>query len=177
MKKLQQGSKAIRFEKHDLDGNIVSLDDFKGQKVLLAFFRKAACPFCNMAIRELILAHDELERKGIKVIALFASSKEDVEKYAGKQNPPFPIIPDKKFSIYKKYGIDVSYIGMMKTMFNPVKIYKAIRGGFFSLKTTTENPVLPAEILIDEHQIIHRAYYGKNFDDHLPISEIIQWNK
>ncbi len=176
MKKLEKGNAAIPFKSKDLDGNIVDLQGFKGQKVLLTFFRKAACPFCNMNLQELIKRNAEFESKGIKVVTLFASSKEDVMKYAGKQNPPFPIIPDADYKIYGKYGVDISYAGMMKSMLNPMQNFKAMTGGFFSLKSMTEDPVIPADFLIDENQNIHRAYYGKDFDDHIPVAEVLAWN-
>lgn len=176
MKKLKEGNPAISFKAKDLNGNTVDLKDFKGQKLLLSFFRKAACPFCNMGLQELIRKHEEFKNKGIKVITFFASSKEDVLKYAGKQNPPFPIIPDADFDIYGKYGVEVSYLGMLKSMLNPVQNFKAMTGGFFSLKTLTEEPVIPADFLIDENQKIHKAYYGKDYDDHLSVSDILTWN-
>lgn len=176
MKKLIEGDVAISFKATDLDGNVVDLKDFKGQKLLLSFFRKATCPFCNMGLQQLIRRADELENNGIKIVTLFASSKADVLKYAGKQNPPFPIIPDGSFNIYGKYGVEVSYLGMLKSMANPAKVFKAITGGFFSLRSMVEEPVIPADFLIDENQIIHKAYYGKDYDDHIPISEVLAWN-
>ncbi|MFK7936488.1 MAG: peroxiredoxin family protein [Saprospiraceae bacterium] len=176
MTKLKEGTPAIPFKTTDLNGKVVNLSDYKGQKLLLTFFRKAACPFCNMGMRELIKKHKELENKGIKVISLFASSKEDVLKYAGKQNPPFPIIADGDFNIYEKYGVEVSYIGMMKTMLNPIQNFKAMTGGFFNTKSMSEDPVIPADFLIDEEQNIHRAYYGKDYDDHLSVAEVLAWN-
>jgi peroxiredoxin Q/BCP len=176
MKKIKEGSAAISFKASDLNGNSINLEDFKGQKLALIFFRKASCPFCNLGLQELIRRYEELENKGIKVVTLFASSKEDVLKYAGKQNPPFSIIPDGDFKIYEKYGVEVSYIGMLKSLFKPVKMFKAVSGGFLSFKSMTEEPVIPADFLIDENQKIYKAYYGKDYDDHMPISEILTWN-
>lgn len=176
MNKILEGTSAIQFKAKSIDGNVVDLKDYKGKKILLSFYRKAACPFCNMGIQELIKKHDEFENRGIKVLVLFASPKEEVIKYAGKQNPPFPIIPDGEFELYGKYGVGLSYIGMMKSMFNPLKVVKALTGGFFNLKTMTDEPVIPADFLIDENQNIHKAYYGKDYDDHIPVSEVLAWN-
>lgn len=175
MKKFESNQTAVQFKSTDIYGKKIDLKNYQGQKVLLSFFRKAACPFCNMAIQQLIKRHSEFETKGIKIIALFASTKDDVMKYAGKQNAPFPIIADEKFAIYGKYGIGLSYGGMLKTLLNPVKVWKAINGGFFSLRTIPQDPVLPAEILINEDQTVQRAYYGNDYDDHLPVDEILQW--
>lgn len=128
------------------------------------------------SIRQLLHLATTLEKNNIKVITFFASSKEEVLKYAGKQNPPFSIIPDKDFEIYEKYGVEVSYLGMMKTMLNPFQNFKAMTGRFFSLKTMAEEPVMPADFLIDGSQKVYKAYYGKDYDDHIPVSEILAWN-
>jgi len=154
MKRLQKGTSAIHFKSLDLNGNIIDLKDYKGKKLLISFFRKAACPFCNMGLQQLIKRHKEFEEKGIQVITLFASSKEEVLQYAGKQNPPFPIIADGDFEIYGKYGIETSYLGMMKTMLNPVQNFKAMTGGVFSMKAFKDDPVIPANFLINENQEI-----------------------
>ncbi|MEM6377348.1 MAG: peroxiredoxin family protein [Bacteroidota bacterium] len=175
MKKLESSQTAVPFISTDIYGKEIDLKNYQGQRLVLSFFRKAACPFCNMAMQQLIKRHPEFEAEGIKIIALFASTKDDVLKYAGKQNAPFPIIADGENEIYKKYGIGLSYVGMLKTMLNPVKVWKAIRGEFFSLRTVPQDPVLPAEILINEDQTVQRAYYGSDYDDHLSVDEILQW--
>lgn len=166
----------VPFRTKDMNGLIVDSNDYQGQKLLLSFFRKAACPFCNMSLQQLIKRHDDIEKRGIKVVAFFASAKADVLKYAGTHTPPFPVIPDENFTIYRKYRVEVSYLGMLKTMLNPLKNIKAITGGFFSLKTISEDPVMPAEFLIGENQEIHRAHYGKDFDDHISFSDILTWH-
>ncbi len=177
MERLKAGSPAIQFKALGVNGGIVDLSEYKGKKVLVSFFRKAACPFCNMGIQELIKRHQELEAKGIQVITFFASPKDEVLKYAGKQKPPFPIIPDGDFNVYGKYGVEISYMGMAKSMLNPKKVAKAMTGGFFSIRSTTQDPVIPADFLIDENQNIHRAYYGQDFDDHIAISDVLAWAK
>jgi peroxiredoxin len=97
-------------------------------------------------------------------------------KYVGKQNPPFPIIPDPEYKIYERYGVEISYKGMLKTSFNLKKVFKAIKGGFFNTKSTFQDPVLPANFLIDENLKVKKAHYGKTYDDHLAISEILNWD-
>ena len=44
---LEVGVKAPAFSLQDQDGNTVSLEDFKGQKVLLWFYPKASTPGCT----------------------------------------------------------------------------------------------------------------------------------
>ncbi|MFD1551044.1 hypothetical protein DNU06_04415 [Putridiphycobacter roseus] len=175
MKQLATNDKAIQFIGKDIHGRKIDLNDYDGQKVLLTFFRVATCPFCNMAVQELIKGHEALAKKGIKVIALFASTAEEINKYAGKQNPHFPIIADPSFKIYKQYGITTSYGGMIKTMINPVNVFKAMTSGFFNLKSMKDKPIIPADFLIDENQKIIKAHYGKDFGDHIPVSELLNY--
>ena len=174
MKHLRIKDQAPHFIGQDINGNKIDLTDYKGQKVILTFFRVASCPFCNMAVRDLINGYQDLEKKGIKVIAFFSSTQEEILKYAGKQNPPFPIVADPKFEIYAKYGVTTSYAGMLKTMLNPIKGFKAITSGFFNLNSMKDRPIIPADFIIDESQHIINAHYGTDFGDHIPVSEILK---
>jgi peroxiredoxin Q/BCP len=177
LKHLRKSNAAIPFTGTDIFDNTVQLKDYEGNKILLVFFRVATCPFCNMAIQELIRNHAAFEKEGIQIIGLFASSKEEILKYAGKQKPPFPILADPQFKIYKAYGVEISYGGMMKSMLNPKNVFKAMFGGFFNLRSMKDKPIVPADFLINEHQNIHKAYYGKDFGDHLPVEEVLEWKE
>jgi peroxiredoxin len=174
MTKLTAGNAIIPFSTKDINDNVINTADYKGQKTHLVFFRKASCPFCNMQLRALINQHDEFVKNGIQIIALFGSSKSEILKHAGKQQAPFPIIADGDYKIYKQYGIDISFKGMLGTMFNPKKVLQAMTGGFFSLKSTFQDPVLPANFLLNEDQQIVKAHYGKTYDDHIPATEVLE---
>jgi peroxiredoxin len=175
MKKLKINDSAIEFSVPDYLGNTINLKDYKGQKILLSFFRGASCPFCNMRVRELIKKHHDFEMKGIKVITFFTSSTQEIIEGADKQQPPFPIIPDSNLEIYQKYGVEQDKSGMLKTMMKPLKMMKMMFSGFFTTKALKDKPIVPADFLIDEHQIIYKAYYGKDFGDHIPMNEILNW--
>lgn len=43
--KLKKGDKAIGFKTEDILGNKIDLEEFRGKKVLLSFYRGASCPF------------------------------------------------------------------------------------------------------------------------------------
>ena len=42
------------FTATDIHGNKIALEDYKGKKLMLCFFRYAGCPFCIIAILKLI---------------------------------------------------------------------------------------------------------------------------
>ncbi len=176
MSKLNRTDTAPDFISEDILGNVINLDDFKNDKILLSFFRGAACPFCNLRVNQLINHYQKFQEQEINIIIVFAASKEEILKYAGKQKSPFPIIADPKLELYKKYGIEESSIGMIKAMMNPFKMMKIMFSGFFNMKSIKDRPIIPADFLIDQDKIIYTAYYGKDFGDHIPIQEVLAWN-
>ena len=62
--------------------NKINLNDYKGEKVFLSFFRDASCPFCNIRLNQIIKNFTIFQEKEIKIIAFFASSKKEILKYA-----------------------------------------------------------------------------------------------
>jgi thioredoxin-dependent peroxiredoxin len=175
MSRLTSGTSAIDFKRQDYLGNAISLQEYKGKKVLLSFFRGASCPFCNLRVHELIKRYPDFEKQHIHVIGLFASAQDEIKKYAGKQNPPFPIIPDPTLSLYKSYKVEASQMGMLKAMMQPGKMWRVMTSGFFNMNAIADKPLIPADFLINESGIIKRAYYGKDFGDHVPIEDILSW--
>jgi len=175
MKHIKEKDIAIHFETRDYLGQRFSLSDFKGKKVLLSFFRGASCPFCNLRINELIKRDKDFKKKNIQIITVFAATKEEITSYAGEQNPPFPILADPKLELYTKYGIEESSSGMYRAMINPIKIMRVMFSGFFNMKSMKDRPIIPADFLIDKDFKIYKAYYGRDFGDHIPIEEVLDW--
>lgn len=172
MKRLSTNYNAPLFKQPDFLGNEIHLNKYKDSKVLISFFRGAACPFCNLRIHQLINNFDEFEKRNIKIIAFFAASQSEIAKYAGQQNPPFPIIPDPDLKIYKLYGIEKSFWGMAKTMMNPGKMMNIMRSKYFNMKSVSDKPLMPADFVLDKNFVITHAYYGKDFGDHIPLEEL-----
>lgn len=175
MKKLTEKEQAIKFIAADYLGNKIDITDYQDKKILLSFFRGASCPFCNMRINYLIKNYSKFEKNGIVIITIFAASKDEILKYAGTQNAPFPIVADPDLELYKKYGIEESSSGMIKAMMNPIKMMKVMFSGFFNMKSLNDKPIIPADFLIDNNMSIYRAYYGNDFGDHIPIDEVLKW--
>ena len=173
--RLNQGVQAPIFITKDYQGKKINLSDYHGKRILLSFFRGASCPFCNLRVHELIKKQNEFKEQDIEIIAFFSSTKEEVQQYAGKKTPPFAVIPDPKFDIYKRYGVESSISGMMKAMLRMGTMVKIVMGGFFNMKSMSDKPLLPADFLIDENGMIYKAYYGSDFGDHIDLEEIVNW--
>jgi peroxiredoxin len=172
---MKQGDKALLADQKDIYGRSISIEKYQGRKVLLSFLRTAACPFCNLRVHGIIKKQAEWEYKDIVTIAVFASPASEILKYAGKQNPPFTIIADPTESLYIKYGITHSLLGKLKAMIRFNEIMQIMSRGFFNVKSLFEKTVMPADFLIDEGGIIVNTYYGKDFGDHIPFTQIDAW--
>ena len=174
---MKKGEKAIPFKWTDIYGNAVSLENYRGKRVLLSFLRTAACPFCNLRVHYMIHQYDAWKAQGLEIIAVFASSADEILQHAGKQKPPFPVIGDPDEVLYQQYGIGHSIAGMFKAMKRIKTLIEIMKKGFFSLKSLRDQPVLTGDFLIDRQGVIQEAYYGKDFGDHLPFERIDAWLK
>ncbi len=66
-----------------LDGKPVRLSDSKGRYTLLSFNRFAACPMCNLAVREFSRKAPEYAARNLRVISFFESSDENFSQLTG----------------------------------------------------------------------------------------------
>lgn len=167
--KLSAPSLAPKVKLSDIDGNVIEVGS--GKRTLLAFFRDAACPFCNMQIYRLTQRHAELAALGLEIIAVFASTPEEVRRFVMTRPRPFPVAAEPSRVAYEIYGLQSSLGGKLKAIFT--RFFTLLRGlllvGFAGLKT---NNILPADFLIDEEGRIVEAYYGKDAGDHIPFERV-----
>lgn len=76
---LEAGVKAPEFSLQDKDGNIVSLKDFLGKKVVVYFYPKDSTPGCTRQACSFRNNYGEYKKMGIEVIGI---SKDSVKSHA-----------------------------------------------------------------------------------------------
>ena len=156
-----------------IDGTIFNLDETKGKRYLLSFFRFASCPFCNLRLNELVTRFGELD-KGFTIVAIFDSTIGNLQRHAKKHHAPFYILADETNKYYKEYGVERSLIGMLKGMFG--RMPRLLKGmfikGYIPLISKGNWLTMPVDILVDENGVIQTAKYGKDEGDHLPFDQI-----
>jgi thioredoxin-dependent peroxiredoxin len=103
--KLNVGDKAPAIKAMDQNGKMISLDDFKGNKVILYFYPKDDTPGCTAEACNFRDNFDVLINKGFKIIGVSADSAASHKKFAGKYSLPFPLIPDTDKKIINEYGV------------------------------------------------------------------------
>ncbi len=172
--RLKRGDFAPAFTLPALDGSSVSLGSLRGQRTLLAFFRHAGCPFCNLRVHQLIEAYPRLERLGIRVVGVFGSSVQGLRERVGKQKPPFPLVADPDDAIHALYGTSHSLLGLLDFRAFPAYL-EGIKLGIPHGSTDGEATRMPADFLIGTDLRIEAALYGANAAEHLPIKALEQW--
>lgn len=174
--KLKIGDKAPGFEITDTDGNIIKLSNYKGQKVLIAFFRYAGCPVCNFRVHELIENYDSISSKGYGIIAIFESNTITLKEYLSETGVPFTVIGDPHLKLYKEYSVEKSFWKTLSSVFKK-QTKEAMKKGnkLFSKKYKRNGNLtrLPADFIVDENGILKAVHYGTNISDHLPITEFL----
>ena len=163
---------APAFDLTDIYGKQVRLDDYRGKRVMLSFFRDAACPFCNLRVYELSHHYKDWQNQGLEIIAFFRSSPADIKHYVARHPRPFTIIGDEQLAIYSRYGVEHSLLGMVRgIMLRMPRMMRALFNGFIP-RMRGDQTLVPADFLIDEQGQIRVVYYGRDIGDHIPFGLI-----
>ena len=83
---LEVGMKAPQFTLPDKNGNMVSLSDFLGKKVVLYFYPKDNTPGCTRQACAFALRNKEIENKNAVVIGISKDSVNSHLNFATKHN-------------------------------------------------------------------------------------------
>lgn len=102
---LEVGMKAPEFTLADKNGDIVSLSDFLGKKVVLYFYPKDNTPGCTRQACAFAVKNSEIESKNAVVIGISKDSVKSHLNFATKYNLPFILLADTELSAIKAYGV------------------------------------------------------------------------
>ncbi len=102
---LQAGDKAPDFQAKNQNGEPISLNDFKGKKLILYFYPKDNTPGCTAEACNLNDNYSELTEKGFEVVGVSPDSIESHQKFIAKYNLSFHLIPDPEKEVINKYGV------------------------------------------------------------------------
>lgn len=105
MTELTAGQAAPDFTATDQDGNPISLNQFKGKKVVLYFYPKDNTPGCTAEACDFRDNYQGLIAKGIVVLGVSVDSEQSHQKFASKYELPFTLIADPDKKIVEAYGV------------------------------------------------------------------------
>ena len=102
---LKAGDKAPSFTLPDADGNMVSLSDFAGKKVVLYFYSRDKTPGCTRQACAFSGAYEGFKRQDIAVIGVSRDSVASHKKFAEKHSLPFILLSDSERQAIEPYGV------------------------------------------------------------------------
>lgn len=102
---LEPNTKAPDFTLPNQNGEMVSLSDFLGKKVILYFYPKDNTPGCTRQACAFAAANAELEEAGVVVIGISKDSVASHQKFVQKQNLPFILLSDPELQAIETYGV------------------------------------------------------------------------
>src|SRR5688572_8436653 len=121
---LKVGDKAPLFTGRDQNDNTVSLNDFKGKKLVLFFYSEAGSPTCTIESCNLRDNYSLLKKKGFDVIGVSPDDQKRQKKFEQKYKLPFRLIADTGNKIATAYGVwdwkklfGHVYMGILRTTF------------------------------------------------------------
>ena len=124
MNELKQGDQAPKFTSKDQNGNTVSLDQFKGKKVVLYFYPKDNTPGCTAEACDFRDNYQGLAAKGIEVLGVSVDDEKSHQKFITKFSLPFTLLADTDHAIVEAYGVwaeksmyGKKYMGTNRTTF------------------------------------------------------------
>lgn len=120
----EAGQPAPPFAGTTADGSTLSLDDFKGQWLLLYFYPRDNTPGCTKQACNLRDNFERLRAAGIAVVGVSDDDAASHARFSQKYGLPFPLIADTERAILDAYGTygekslyGVKHKGTLRTSF------------------------------------------------------------
>lgn len=124
MTHLKAGDKAPAFKAPDQDGNIISLKNLKGKKIILYFYPADLTPTCTVEACNFRDNFSLLRKKGYEVIGVSPDTAQQHQKFIERHKLPFTLLTDTDHRLIDAYGVwgpkklyGREYMGLYRTTF------------------------------------------------------------
>ncbi|MCR4745235.1 MAG: thioredoxin-dependent thiol peroxidase [Lachnospiraceae bacterium] len=102
---LEIGTKAPEFSLPDQNGDMHSLSDYKGKKVILYFYSKDNTSGCTKQACGFAERYPQLQEKGAVVLGVSKDSVASHKKFEEKYTLPFTLLSDTELTAIKAYDV------------------------------------------------------------------------
>lgn len=101
---IHEGGKAPAFTLKDQDNHEVSLEDFRGQDVVIYFYPRDDTPGCTKEACGFRDLWSEIEKSGTVVLGVSPDGAESHTRFIGKYQLPFTLLCDPDRTMMTRYG-------------------------------------------------------------------------
>jgi peroxiredoxin len=109
---LKAGAPAPAFTLPEIHGGTVSLDRYRGQRVLLVF-TDPHCGPCEALAPKLAQLHRDMRRGGLELVAIGRGSVEENRRSAEQHGIEFRVAVQRRWEISRAYGIFATPVGFL----------------------------------------------------------------
>lgn len=102
---LKVGDQAPEFTSKNQNGEPVSLNDFKGKKVVIYFYPKDNTPGCTMQACNIRDNYDAILKENIQILGVSADNEKKHQNFIEKFDLPFPLLADTEHELLNLYGV------------------------------------------------------------------------
>lgn len=101
---LEVGTKAPAFSLPDQNGQMHSLEDYRGQKVILYFYPKDNTAGCTKQACGFAERYPQIQEKGAVVLGVSKDSVKSHKNFEEKYSLPFTLLSDPDHQVLELYG-------------------------------------------------------------------------
>lgn len=105
MTSLKKGDAAPHFSGVDQDGNVHTLEAYKGKKLVVFFYPKANTPGCTAEACDLRDNFDRFQANNYALLGVSADSQKAQGKFKDKYEFPFPLLADEEKAVITAFGV------------------------------------------------------------------------
>ncbi len=105
MTTLQKGDPAPNFSAADQDGNIHTLADYAGKKLVLFFYPKANTPGCTAEACDIRDNYEQFQNQNYAVLGVSADNQNAQSKFKTKFDFQYPLLADTDKSVIQAFGV------------------------------------------------------------------------
>jgi peroxiredoxin len=137
------GEEAPGFNLPDADMKTRSLEEFRGRKLVLAFFPAAESSVCTTEMCKLRDSQSSLKSLGAQVVGISVDGPFANKTFRENNHLNFPILSDYKREVIKRYGIIMANLGSLVD-YNAAKrsVFVLDESGTIRYKWVSENPLV-----------------------------------
>ncbi|MEU3334903.1 peroxiredoxin-like family protein [Streptomyces sp. NPDC006668] len=156
---LTVGDQAPRFRLPSATGESVALDNLLDRgPVVLAFYRGAWCPYCNIALRALQQHHDAITARGAHLAAVSPQVPDESLTLTEKHELAFDVLSDIGSETARQYGLAFDLPDDLAAVYDKL--------GFDLQRVNGGHPrtlPLPATYVIDRDGVIRWAFVHTDY--------------
>lgn len=105
MTTLKIGDKAPNFSANDQDGNLHTLENYKGKKLVVFFYPKANTPGCTAEACDLRDNFERFQANNYALLGVSADNAKAQSNFKNKYTFPFPLLADENKSVIQDFGV------------------------------------------------------------------------